>query len=277
MRQHGEARVVHGTRQLWVAPLGRLRGLRGAAVAMVPFLAVLAMWQAIASLGWVNSLILPSPVAIAARLVELAGPAEQWRLGQQVGVSLMRVAIGSALGAAAGLMIGIILGVSQRARSVSWWLVVLLMSIPALAWVPILLLSLGRGDGTAITVVAIGVMFPVLVNTTAGIRAIPREYMWVMRSLGGGKKDLMWRVLVPGSFPFIATGFRIGLAQGWRTLVAAEMLATTSGIGFSIFAARQSMSSAEMYIGILALAVMGLLTEYLVLQGLERRFAGQAA
>ncbi|MBN9280433.1 MAG: ABC transporter permease subunit, partial [Hyphomicrobium sp.] len=129
----------------------------------------------------------------------------------------------------------------------------------------------GQGDLTIIGVCFLGAFFPVLYSTIQGVRGIGVHAIWVVQSMGAGPLDLFRRVLLPGALPALISGLKLGMAHSWRTLVAAEMLAALSyGLGFMIFAARSYMDVSTMFVGIVCLAVIGLLIEHVIFGTLEK-------
>jgi NitT/TauT family transport system permease protein len=147
----------------------------------------------------------------------------------------------------------------------------MLLPLPAVAWTPIFLVTLGRGDATIVCVCFLGAFFPILYSTIQGVQAISRHSIWVVRSMGASGVDVFFKVLLPSSLPTVLTGFKLGLAHSWRTLVAAEMLAAASfGLGYMIFAARAYADVSSMFVGIAMLAMMGFLLEHILFGSIER-------
>jgi NitT/TauT family transport system permease protein len=129
---------------------------------------------------------------------------------------------------------------------------------------------------TIIGVCFLGAFFPVLYSTIQGVRGIGVHSIWVVQSMGAGPLDLFRRVLLPGALPALISGLKLGMAHSWRTLVAAEMLAALShGLGYMIFAARSYMDVSTMFVGIVCLAVIGLLIEHAIFGTLESMTIGR--
>ena len=174
------------------------------------------------------------------------------------------------LGCVVAIPLGFFLGLNKTAYQIASPLLSLLLPLPAVAWTPIFLVAFGQGDVTIIAVCFLGAFFPILYSTIQGVRGIGRHSLWVVRSMGASRLDIFRRVLLPGALPTLIAGLKLGMAHSWRTLVAAEMLAAlTHGLGFMIFAARSYMDVTTMFVGIVCLAIIGLLIERVVFGSLE--------
>mgnify|MGYP005633977321 CR=1 FL=1 len=141
----------------------------------------------------------------------------------------------------------------------------LTIPIPGIAWVPIIMLWLGFGDLTIITVGIIAAFFPILYNTLAGVKHVKKEMIWSARCMGADRKTIFLKIILPSSAPFILTGLKLGLARGWRTIIAVEMIAASLwGLGFMIFDARDYLQPSIIYGGIIILGCIYLLLEKLI-------------
>jgi len=139
------------------------------------------------------------------------------------------------------------------------------MPIPGIAWAPIFMIWLGFGDPTIITVGALAAFFPIVYNTAAGVRSVKKEMIWAAQSMGADEKTIFFKVLLPSSAAFIFTGFKLGLARGWRTIIAVEMIAASLwGLGFMIFDARDYLQPSIIYGGIIVLAALYFFIESLI-------------
>jgi sulfonate transport system permease protein len=233
--------------------------------AVVP-LALLAAWLAATSSprGF-----LPSPWSVVTTAAELARDGELLR---HVVASLGRIAVGFAAGAAAALVLGTLVGLSRTVEALIDPTLQLLRNIPSLAWVPFLLLWLGIDEAPKITLIAIGAAFPVYLNLVAGIRQTDRALIEVGRAFGMGRVDLVRRIVLPSAYPYLLTGLRIAIGQSWLFLVAAELIASTRGLGFLLIDGENTARPNIMLVGILVLAVLGKLSDT-ALRGLARRVA----
>lgn len=248
-------------------------GLIAAVKFFVPILLFLAVWEVSVRTGWIAANIFPSPSMIAARAVELifsTGPG-QGMLVNNIVASLYRALTAFALSLLVAIPLGFALGISHTAYKWVSPVLSVMLPLPAVAWTPILLVSLGQGDQTIIIVCFLGAFFPVLYSTIQGVRSVSKPSVWVVRSMGGGNRRIFFNVLLPASMPALISGLKLGMAHSWRTLVAAEMLAALgAGLGYMIFAARTYMDVTTMFVGIACLAVIGMALEYGLFGTLER-------
>lgn len=243
-------------------------------LAALPILALLTAWEILSQLHVLDGNLLPPPsriIATGIRLLGLgAGPSADV-LAPFLFASVLRIAIGFALGALAGIASGMLIG---KVRPLQWFfrpLISMILPVPMLAWTPIFLLALGRGDRTVIAVITADVFFPVLYHTVAGMGAIRRPHVWAVLSMGGNTWDAIRLAYLPGMLPQVMTGLRLAVGLAWRALVVAEMLGADSGIGYMIFAARQYMVTTQMFLGIAIIGMGGYLSERVLLGALERR------
>ena len=250
------------------------RRLLDSFITVLPIFALLVVWEILVRLGGLNTRLLPPPSRIISAGIALLG------LGTgQSGdvllpfllVSVSRIAIGFALGALAGMTVGMLIGTVKTLQWFSRPLISMIMPVPMLAWTPVFLLALGRGDRTVIAVIMADTLFPVLYHTVAGIRGISRPHVWAVKSMGGSMWDVIRLAWFPGMLPQVMTGLRLAVGLAWRALVVAEMLGADSGVGYMIFAARQYMATAQMFLGIAIIGMGGFLSERLLLGALERR------
>lgn len=241
---------------------------------LAPIVALLLIWEVAIGMGLAKSSILPAPSSILARALELlgAGGGEQSAvLLVHIGASLKRALLAFLFAVAVGVPLGFLLGLSRQAFLWVSPILSLMLPLPAVAWTPIMLVILGQGDATIITVCFLGAVFPVLYSTIQGVQACGQQPVWVVQSMGANRWDIFRRVLIPSALPALITGFKLGMAHSWRTLVAAEMLAAlATGLGYMIFAARAYMDVATMFVGIVCLAAIGMLIEHILFGTLER-------
>ena len=245
---------------------------------MLPIAALLVLWEGVVRAGLADVTILPAPSMVLVRAWGLLTPTDsgQSLLLAHIGVSLWRALAAFVLACAVAIPLGFALGLSSGLYRGISPLLSLLLPLPAVAWAPIFLVAFGQGDVTIIGVCFLGAFFPVLYSTIQGVRGIGVHSIWVVRSMGAGPVDLFRRVLLPGALPALISGLKLGMAHSWRTLVAAEMLAALGhGLGFMIFAARSYMDVSTMFVGIVCLAVIGLLIEHAIFGTLERMTIGR--
>lgn len=235
--------------------------------ALLPLLVGLA-WFAVTSMAHrFPPHQLPSPGEVSAAAWQLAEDGELWR---HVLASLGRVLAGFALGASLAAVAGTLVGLSRTAEAIIDPTLQLLRNVPSLAWVPFLLLWMGIGEAPKITLIAIGAAFPVYLNLVAGIRQTDRALLEVGRVFGMTRVDLVRRIVLPSAFPYLLAGLRIAIGQSWLFLVAAELIASTRGLGFLLIDGQNTARPNIMLVGILVLAVLGKLSDS-ALRGAARR------
>jgi NitT/TauT family transport system permease protein/taurine transport system permease protein len=142
-------------------------------------------------------------------------------------------------------------------------------SVSGIAWLPLMLVWFGLGERTILIAVNYTVLFPVIFNAMLGVRSVPRIYVNAMRTMGGSRWRILRDVMLPGALPSIATGLRLGLAYGWRALIAAEMLVGANGLGFMIFNAQNFHLTSRIVLGMTIIGLLWLVLDYFVLRPME--------
>ena len=229
-------------------------------------IALLGLWQWLVVQEVYTRSQLPAP-----RDVWLA--AEQlWTadlLLQHITVSIGRVAQGFLWGAGIAILLGLAVGLSPLIDALLSPTIQAVRAIPSLAWVPLLILWMGIGDQPKITLVAIGVFFPVFTALVGGIQQIDRKLIEVGHAYGLRGPALAWHILLPAAAPSLLTGLRIGLAQGWLFLVAAELIGASRGLGFLLTDGQNTGRADIIVLSIVLLALLGKGTDVLI--GLAQR------
>jgi nitrate/nitrite transport system permease protein len=244
---------------------------REAGAIVVPPLIVLTLlllvWQ-IAASG--PKATLPTPIKIWQDAKDLIvdpwfvlGP-QDIGLGWRVLTSLQRVAIGFGLAAIVGVALGALVGQSQWAMRGLDPIFQVLRTVPPLAWLPISLAAFRDSAPSAIFVIFITAIWPVIINTAVGIRNIPQDYRNVARILRLNQAEFFWRIMVPAAAPYIFTGLRIGIGLSWLAIVAAEMLTGGVGIGFFIWDAWNSSRLSDIIVALVYIGVIGFVLDRLV-------------
>ena len=233
---------------------------------IVPVL-LLVTWQVLVNREVYSRSQLPAPkdVWLAAQQLWDAG-----LLTEHIQVSVGRVVEGFLWGAGIAILVGLAVGLSPLVDALLSPTIQALRAVPSLAWVPLLILWLGIGDQPKITLVAIGVFFPVFTALVAGIAHIDRKLVEVGRAYGLRGPSLAWNIMLPAAAPSLLTGLRIGLAQGWLFLVAAELIGASTGLGFLLIDGQNTGRADIIVLSIVLLALLGKGTD-LLLGLLERR------
>ena len=226
-------------------------------------LAILAVWQLLAQWGIINQLLLPAPLKVARTFWELASNGD---LAKHIWVSILRVLAGFGIAALLGLGLGIAIGLSRTLDRVTDLIIQLLKPIPPIAWIPLAILWFGIGEESKIYIIFLGAFFPVIVNTIDGIRQTDHKFVEVARILAVPRTRFILRVILPGALlPLpIMTGMRVGLMVAWMCVVAAELIAASSGIGYLIMDARQLSQSDVVLVGMITIGVIGKIMDSLI-------------
>lgn len=241
-KRHAPSRLHHALP--WVVPL-----------------ALLAGWQIGSSTGLIPPTVLPAPGAVVTSGLRLW---EDGVLQQSLLVSLARVGSGFIAGALIGLTLGTLVGLSRLGEALIDRSLQAVRAIPHLALVPLMILWFGVGEEPKIVLVALGTLFPVYLNTVAGIRSVDVKLIQLGRSYGLGRAALLRTVILPGALPGILTGIRYALGVAWLTLVIAETIASRDGIGYLAQVAREQLRYDQLVLTILLYALAGLLADQLV-------------
>ncbi|HBS60003.1 MAG TPA: ABC transporter permease [Firmicutes bacterium] len=228
---------------------------------------LLMVWEIAGRLGWIRATLLPKPSAIAVVLAELVVSGE---LFAHLGISILRVAEGFAIGASLGLIMGVQVALVKKLRSAVSLMFGILRPIPVIAWIPVLILWMGIDEGSKITVIAIGSFWTVFVSVVQGIRNVDRKYLEVATILEKDRFILLTKVILPATLPALFTGVRVGIDVAWRSVVAAELIAAASGVGYMIMYARELSQIDVVLVGVLSIGVTGILIDQLLKQ-LEKR------
>lgn len=233
---------------------------------------VFLLWELAAALGWINKVLIPPPSAIFSTMWLQAGPDGHppYALWGHAGKSLYRILMGIVLAVIIGGAVGLLIGLTKWGKRIFQPIVSAMLPIPTLAWTPILLLIFGIDDKTTITVVFLAASFQIIYNVAAGLDALSDKAFWVAQSMGASRWRCVWVVALPGIFPFLITGIKLGIGFAWRSLIAAEMLAASSfGLGFMIFDAVEYLSMDTIFGGIILIAVMGYVLENIIMGKVE--------
>ena len=248
-------------------PRRRLRPWQRVALGGAIPLALLALWWAASALGWVPAFKLPSPQGVIFAAVDLW---ERGLLQIHVAISTQRVFLGFGIGAVIGLVLGAIVGLSRLADGILAPTVGAARAVPSLAWVPLLILYLGFGEDSKVTLVAIGALFPVYTTVAGALRHVDPQLVEMGRAFGLRRLQLLLTVQLPAVIPSIVSGLRLALAQAWLFLVAAELVGSTMGLGFLLIESQNNGRIDRLFLAIVILAILGKLSDALI--GLLERF-----
>lgn len=225
------------------------------------FIVTVILWYWFKRAFSVPSYILPSPVEVAASLIEMAGSGQ---LFDSEVASLFRVTWGFYLAVATAVPMGLMMGRIRVVRDVLNPFIQFLRPISPLAWIPMALMWFGIGDRPAIFLIYLSVFFPMVVFTVSGVAGIKATYLRVAENFGLKGLDLYMKVILPGALPDILVGLRITLGTAWLVIVAAEMIAVKSGLGYLIIDARNSLRMDKVVAGMLVIGLTGLILDYMI-------------
>jgi len=222
---------------------------------------VLLAWELLGQMGVISPLFLPPLSAVIGDGLELIKSGD---LLGHLASSLWRILWGFLIGAGVGVFLGLTMGISRLADASIHPLIAATYPIPKIALLPLLILWLGLGEGSKIAVIALGVFFPVVVNTRAGVLDVDPLLVKAALALGSSRAGIAWKVLLPASLPMIFAGLKLGAGVALLLLVTAEMIAADKGIGFLVISAANLMQTTRLLFGIMVLALLGLLSNWLL-------------
>jgi sulfonate transport system permease protein len=228
---------------------------------------LLLLWIYATSKGNVSKILLPAPADVWDNFVEQL---KTGMLFKDILSSLSSVLRGYVVGALLGLFFGVLMGFSARINKFFSLIFNGIRQIPGLAWFPLIILWFGIGDMSKIVLVARGTFFPVLVNTIDGVQNTNPAYMDLVNLYKVKKKDVITKIYIPSALPFVCVGLRLGAGMAWTSVVAAEMLGSTSGLGFRITVSQQLMQSNIMLVDIITIGVLGALLDWLLGKATKR-------
>lgn len=239
------------------------------------FVFILTVWQLMAL--WVTQtrgVPFPTPISTCQRLISLVlgNLLYEKTIGHHLVTSLFRWGMGYMISVVIGLSIGMTFGIYRIIHDLFMPTVYIIQLIPGLAWIPITLLLFGLGEGATIFMISMTALAPIIISTTGGIRSVPPIYINVAKMLGLSQSQVFLHVLLPASLLSIINGLRIGFANGWRVLIAAEMVVGVStGLGYSLMQARWSLDFEAALVCVFIICTVGLIVEKLLFARIERK------
>jgi len=216
--------------------------------------AILLAWEACAGLDIINPFLLPPPSRLLSTFGEMLG---NGLLLTHAAASLERVMVGFLIAAFMGMAAGVALGWWNTASELLQPIIEALRPIPPIAWTPLAILWFGIGNAPRYFLVFVGAVFPVFVNTFAAVRGLDRTQINAALCLGAGSRLLLTDVVIPASLPIIFPGLRIALGVGWMCVVAAELIAAQSGLGYLIQQSRLLLQTQNVLTGMIAIGIIG--------------------
>lgn len=232
---------------------------------------LLLAWWLVTAAGWIEPLFLPSPADILAKawtlLTQGYMDASLW---QHLGASLGRIGLALVAAALTAIPVGLAIGHNRVARGILDPLIEFYRPIPPLAYLPLIVIWCGIGELSKVLLIYLAIFAPIAIATATGVRTVDPAKLRAAQSLGATRAQLIRHVILPSALPDILTGIRIGLGVGWSTLVAAELIAATSGLGFMVQSAAQFLVTDVVVLGILLIALIAFALE-MGLRALQRK------
>jgi sulfonate transport system permease protein len=220
--------------------------------------ALVVVWEAASRLGSIPANVLPAPSGVVAAAAKLARSGE---LAQNIWVSALRAVSGFVVGGGIGLALGLANGLSSLSEKLTDTTLQMIRNVPHLAMIPLVILWFGIDEEAKLFLVALGVFFPIYINTLHGIRGVDPQLVEMGRVYGMSSFRLFWKVILPGALPAIFVGLRYALGIMWLTLIVAETISASSGIGYMAMQAREFLLVDVVVLSIVIYALLGKLAD----------------
>ena len=241
------------------------------AIGSLSLAGLLTLWWAVTTAGLIEPLFLPSPQAVLQRAWRLLGEGYMGAsLWQHLAASLGRIGVALLFAVATAVPLGIAIGRNRVVRGLFDPLIEFYRPIPPLAYLPLIVIWCGIGELSKVLLIYLAIFAPIVIATATGVRTVDPARLRAAQSLGASQAQLIRHVILPSALPDILTGIRIGLGVGWSTLVAAELIAATHGLGFMVQSAAQFLVTDVVIVGILVIALIAFALE-LGLRALQRK------
>ncbi|QMV50144.1 taurine ABC transporter permease TauC [Ewingella americana] len=259
--------TVAATRRSWLARIPR-----NVRLSIATLLVLLVVWWAVTALKLISPLFLPAPQQVLHQLYVIASPqgfmdATLW---QHLAASLTRILIALLAAVVIGVPVGIAMGLNDTVRGILDPLIELYRPVPPLAYLPLMVIWFGIGETSKILLIYLAIFAPVALSAVAGVRSVSQVRVRAAQALGASKLQVLRYVVLPSALPEILTGIRIGLGVGWSTLVAAELIAATRGLGFMVQSAGEFLATDVVIAGISVIALIAFSLE-IGLRALQRK------
>lgn len=261
-----EAPLAAGTEGARRAPRALSAENRDRLISLASPLMLLLLWEAAVRASLLDARFFPAPSRIFETFMAMVNDGS---LARNTWASLQRLFWGSLLGGVPALMLGVTMGLYRPLRAVVDPLVAATYPIPKSAIFPLILLIFGLGEASKVVMVAIGVFYPVLINSSIGVLEINKVYLDVGRNFGASRWQVFRTIALPGAMPHIMSGVKLGLGMGLILISIAEMIGAKSGLGYLIWNAWELLAVEAMYVGLIVIALLGFILS-LILNELER-------
>ncbi|MCS3928120.1 NitT/TauT family transport system permease protein [Bradyrhizobium elkanii] len=223
---------------------------------LAPIVLVIAVWQGLVSFGFAPAVLLPPPGYVFSRLLQQL---VTWTFQLEIAATLIRLFAGFAIAVVLGVSIGIAAAANPAINAVVRPIVRVLAPLPKVALYPALLLLLGFGHGSKITLVAADALFPILLSTYYGASAVEQKLIWSAMAAGTPRYEILFKVVLPAAMPSILTGCRIGLVISCIVVFLAEMITSTDGLGHVLVTAARTFQAVDMFVPLITISLLGLI------------------
>lgn len=223
--------------------------------------AIIIVWIIMGSTGKLNPVIMPSPSKVGGTVISLIQSGDLW---ENLWISVVRVLQGYLLASILGIVLGILIGLSNHLDRLTGLLIQLIKPIPPIAWIPLVILWFGIGESGKIFLIFLGGFFTVLINVIDGIRQTDIKLIEVSKSMETPFLKHIFMMVIPSAAPNIFTGLRTGLSSCWMCVVAAELVSSTTGLGYLIMNARQFGKTDVVIVGMLTIGIIGKIMDSLL-------------
>lgn len=237
-------------------------GISVTTISCLTLITLLATWWAVTALGWIEALFLPSPIAVLERFQDVFNNGYMGiSLFSHIGASLGRIGIALFVAVITAIPVGIAIGRSHVVRGILDPIIEFYRPIPPLAYLPLIVIWCGIGEVSKVLLIYLAIFAPIVIATATGVRTVDKAKIRAAQSLGASQKQIIQHVILPSALPSILTGIRIGLGVGWSTLVAAELVGASEGLGFMVQSSSQLLATDVVLVGILIIAIIAFALE----------------
>lgn len=255
---------------------GKIYGAPGdgssAHISLITALVLIGLWFLVTGMGWVKPLFLPSPFAVYNKfIVAMTDGVANSTLLQHTLASLGRVFGAFALACITAIPLGILMGVNRVVRGFLDPIIEFYRPLPPLAYLPLVIIWLGIGEFPKVFLIFLAIFAPMAIAARSGVRSVSTEQIHAAYAMGATRSQVITQVIMKAAMPEIFTGMRIGIGVGWTTLVAAEMVAASRGLGFMVLNAAEYLASDTVIMGIIVIGVFAFAFDLLI-RYLERIF-----
>ncbi|MGN0352495.1 MAG: ABC transporter permease [Roseburia sp.] len=234
---------------------------------VLPIILLLVIWITVDLAGELNTVLFPSPKTVWNTFLNKIMDAS---LLEAIRVSVIRVLKGYALAVVLGISLGTIIGLSKHMQNITDLIIQIVKPIPPIAWIPLVILWMGIGETSKVFLIFLGGFFTILLNVIDGIRYTDKKLLEVARVMETPRKKYVTQLIIPAAFPSIFTGLRVALGICWTCVVAAELVAATSGVGYMISNARNFGQMDVVIVGMISIGIVGKIMD-VILKIIEKK------